>query len=100
MMYGYTVLFLLLIFIYWVIRTIDVTAFFTSFIIFIKNGFLMFFLFLEGFLFSSGEICYPTKPAKILLNLLKFSIKRLLNDGFNMAAIKIISLRAVALGGY
>ena len=22
----------------------------------------MFFLFLERFLFSSGEICYPTKP--------------------------------------
>ena len=51
----------------------------------------MFFLFLERFLFSSAEIFYPTKPNKLLLNLLNFSIKRLLSDGFNMAAIKIIS---------
>ena len=34
--------------------------------------------------------------AKILLNLLNFCIKRLLSDGFNMAAIKILSWRAVA----
>src|SRR6218665_202361 len=33
----------------------------------------------------------PTKPAKILLNLLNFSLKRLLSDGFNMAAIKSLS---------
>ena len=56
-----------------------------------KNAFFKFFLFLERFLFSSGEIFYPTKPAKILLNLLNSSIKRLLSDGFNMAAIKILS---------
>jgi len=49
------------------------------------------FLFLERFLFSIGEFFYPTKPAKNLLNLLNFSIKRLLSDGFNMAAIKILS---------
>src|SRR6218665_3902249 len=41
----------------------------------------MFFIF-------SGDISYPTKPAKILLNLQNSCIKRLLSDGFNMAAIK------------
>jgi len=60
----------------------------------------MFFLFLERFLLSSGEIFYPSKPAKILLNLLNFSVKRLLSDGFNMAAIKFLSWRAVALKRY
>jgi len=55
---------------------------------------------LERFLFSSGEIFYATKPAKTLLNLLNFSIKRLLSDGFNMAAIKILSRRAVAIKLY
>jgi len=45
---------------------------------------------LEHFLFPSGEIFYPTKPAKILLNPLNFFIKRLLSDGFNMAAIQIL----------
>ena len=49
------------------------------------------FLFFERFLFSSGKILYPTKPAKIRLNLLNSSIKRLLSDGFNMAIIKILS---------
>jgi len=48
----------------------------------------MFFLFLERFLFSSGETFYPTKPSKILLNLLNSCMKRLLSDGFNMAAMK------------
>jgi len=43
---------------------------------------------LERFLFSSGEIFYNTKPAKIPLNLLNSCIKRLLSDEFNMAAIK------------
>ena len=41
----------------------------------VKNVFYVFyyfFLFLERFLFSSGENFYPTKPAKILLNLLIF----------------------------
>ena len=56
---------------------------------FIKNAFFNAFYFLERFLFSSGEMFYPTKPAQILLNLLNSCIlKRLLNDGFNMAAIK------------
>jgi len=40
---------------------------FTFFIIFfIKDAFLT-FLFLGRFLFSSGEIAYPTTPVKILL---------------------------------
>ena len=46
------------------------------------------FYFWNVFLFSSGEIFYYTKSAKILLNLLNFCIKQLLSDGFNMAAIK------------
>jgi len=50
--------------------------------------FLTFFYFLERFLFFSGEILYPIKPAKILLNLLNYCIKRPLSDEFNMAAIK------------
>jgi len=33
------------------------------FIIFIKNAFFNDFYFLERFLFSSGEILYPSKPA-------------------------------------
>ena len=73
-------------------------TFFTFFIIFKKIRVFKFFLFLEHFLFSNGDIFYPTKPAKILLNLLNSCIKRLLSDGFTMAAIKINSLvRAVAL---
>ena len=59
--------------------------------IFIKNAFLTVFYFLERFLFSSGEILYPTKPAKILLHLPNSCIKQLLSDEFNMAAIKILS---------
>ena len=43
---------------------------------------------MERFLFSSGEFFYPTKSVKILRNLLNSSKKRLLSDGFNMAAIK------------
>ena len=35
----------------------------------------MFFYFLERFLFSSGKIIYPTKPAKILLELSKLWYK-------------------------
>jgi len=46
---------------------------------------------LERFLFSSGEIFYPTEPDKILLNLLNSCIKRLISDEFNMAAIKKLS---------
>jgi len=42
--------------------TLDVKTFFTFFNIFIKKTV---FYFLERFLFSSGEIIYPTKPAKI-----------------------------------
>ena len=66
-------------------------VFYVFFIICIKNAFFNVFLFLERFLFSSGEMFYPTKPAKILLNLLNFSIKRLSSDRFNMAVIKILS---------
>jgi len=43
---------------------------------------------LEHFVFSSGEIFYPLKPAKIILNLLNSCIEQLLSDGFNMAAIQ------------
>src|SRR6218665_2085692 len=45
------------------------------------------FYYLERFYFLVREFCYPTKFAKMLLNLLNFCIKRLLSDGFNMAAI-------------
>ena len=69
-------------------QTIDVKNVFQVFyyLFFIKNLFFTFLLF-GTFLFSSEEFCYPTKFAKILLNLLNFCIKRLLSDGFNMAAI-------------
>ena len=65
-----------------------VKTFFTFFIIFIKTRLLTLFIFLECYLFFSGKTLYPTKPAKILLNLLNSCIKRLLSDGFNMTAIK------------
>src|SRR6218665_3464068 len=62
--------------------------FFYVFYYFYKKRVFKVFYFLEGFLFSSGEIFYPTKFAKILLNLLNFCIKRLLSDGINIAAIQ------------
>src|SRR6218665_355339 len=68
-----------------------VKTFFTFFIIFIKTRLLTLFIFLECYLFFSGKTLYPTKPAKILLNLLNSCIKRLLSDGFNIAAIKKLS---------
>ena len=70
---------------------IDVKIVFYVFYYFFENAFFNVFIFGTFFLFSSGETFYPTKPAKILLNLLDFSIKRLLSDGFNMAVIKILS---------
>src|SRR6218665_603012 len=54
-------------------------------IVFIKNAFFKVFYFWERFLFSRGEIFYPTKAAKILLNLPNSCIKRLFSDGFIMA---------------
>ena len=58
-------------------------------IIFIKKRvFNVFFYFFKCFLFSSGNFFYPTKLAKILINLQNSCIKRLLSYGFNMAAIK------------
>jgi len=33
-------------------------------------------------------VAYPTKPVKIILNLINSCIKRLLSDGFNIAAIQ------------
>ena len=60
----------------------------------------MFFYFWNVFYFLVENFCYPTKPAKILLNLLHFSIKQLLSDGFNMAVTKILPWRAVALKRY
>ena len=80
--------------------SIDVKKFFTFFIIFIKYSFFNVFYFWNVFYFLVEKFFYPTKPAKILLNLLNFFIKRLLSDGFNMAAIKILSWRAVALKRY
>src|SRR6218665_3524456 len=61
------------------------------FIIFIKNAFFNVLYFLELFLFSCGDLFYPTKPAQILLSLLNSCIKRLLSDGFNMADLAIKS---------
>jgi len=51
----------------------DVENAFYVFYYFYKNAFLRFFYILERFLFSSCEILYPTKSAKILLNLLNSS---------------------------
>jgi len=45
---------------------------------------------LERFLFSNAESFYSKKPAKVLLTLLNSYIKRLLSDGFNMAAVEIL----------
>jgi len=45
------------------------------------------FLFFGTFLFSSGKFFYPSKPAKILQNLLNSCIKQLLSDGLNMTTI-------------
>jgi len=68
-----------------IIKNINVKERFLRFLsfFFIKIRFLTFFYFLEGFLFSSGEVVYPTKPAKHLQNLLNSCIKQLLSDGFN-----------------
>ena len=73
---------------------------FLGFLLFKKTRFLTFFYFWKVFYFLVDKFVYPTKPAKILLNLLNFFIKRLLSDGFYMAGIKIISWRAVALKRY
>jgi len=43
---------------------------------------------MEHFYFLEAIFFYPTKPAKVLMNLLNSCIKRFLNDGFNTAAIK------------
>ena len=51
----------------------------------------MFFYFWNVFYFLVENLFYPTKPAKILLNLLIFSLKRLLSDEFNMVVIQILS---------
>src|SRR6218665_3022121 len=72
-------------------QIIDLKNVSNVFYYFYKKRVLTFFYFLERFLFSNGEFFYPTEPAKILLNLLNFCIKRLLSYGFNMAAIKILS---------
>jgi len=47
---------------------------FYVFITFMKNAFFNVFYFLERFSFSSGETFYRTKPAKILLKMLKSCI--------------------------
>ena len=71
------------------LQTIDIKKRFLRFLLFfIKNTFFNVFYYWKCFLFSSGEILYRAKHAKILLNLPNSCIKRLLSDGFNMAAIK------------
>jgi len=60
-------------------------------IIGVKKRVLNVFYFWNVSLFSSGELFYTIKPAKILLNQLNSCIKRLLSDRFNMAAIKGLS---------
>ena len=64
--------------------TIDVKNRVLLFYNFLWKARFLTFLFLERFLFSSGETFYPTKPAI-------FFIKRILSDGFKMADIKILS---------
>src|SRR6218665_4013398 len=71
------------------IKTIDV-----------KNAFFNVFYFWNVFYFLVEKFCILLNTLKILLNLLNVSIKRLLSDGFNMAAIKILSGRAVTLKRY
>src|SRR6218665_2148101 len=67
-------------------RTIDVKNVLLRILLFFyKKAFFNVFYFLDRFLFSIGKYFYPTKHAKILLNLLNFCIKKLLSDGFNMA---------------
>src|SRR6218665_2331974 len=61
---------------------------FYYFYYFYKNDALLsFFLFSRTFYFLVVNFSYPTKSAKILLNLLNSCIKRLLGDGFNMAEL-------------
>jgi len=55
---------------------------------FIKDAIFKGFYFLERFLFYNGEFLYPTKSAKIILNLLNYCKNRLLSDGFNMTALR------------
>src|SRR6218665_3033790 len=67
------------------LQTIDIKNVFLRFLLFfIKNTFFNVFYYWKCFLFSSGEILYRAKHAKILLNLPNSCIKRLLSDGFNM----------------
>jgi len=55
-----------------IVETIDLK---TVFHYFYKKRVFYVFYFVERFLFSSGKFFYPTKPAKILLNLLNSFIK-------------------------
>jgi len=68
------------------IKSIDVKKRFFQFFLLFKKPVFYVFYFLERFLFSNGEILYPTKLAKIRLNLLNSCVKGLLSDGFNMPA--------------
>ena len=60
------------------------------FIIFYKKRVFNAFLFFECFLFSSGEMFYPTKSVKNPTKPAKLLHKRLLSDGFNMSAARLI----------
>ena len=57
---------------------------FLCFYYFYKNEFLTFFYFWKAFYTLVTNFFYPTKPSKILLNLLNSCIKRLVSDGFNI----------------
>ena len=69
---------------------IDVKNVFYVFYYFSKNHVFNIFYFWNVFYFLVANFFYPTKPANILLNLLNSCIKRLLRNGFYLAAIKIL----------
>ena|SRR6218665_1211851 len=64
---------------------------FLRFLFFFKDAFLTFFIFCNVFYFLVENSFSPTEPAKILLNLLNSCTKRLLIDGFKMAAIDLLN---------
>src|SRR6218665_3134295 len=68
---------------------IDVQNVFYVFYYFYKKRlFNVFFIFLNISYFLVANIFYPSKPSKILLNLLNSCLKRILSDELNKAAMK------------
>src|SRR6218665_2394209 len=61
------------------------------FIMFIKNAYFNVFYFWNVFYFLVAKYFILLNLLRILLNLLNYCIKRLLSDGFNMAATKKFS---------